>query len=510
MVISAAATGPRATSQPEPEGQVPASEVSGLVDWGGMRWFAWPPQMLPENDVFARMMPEGGLDTPPMREAAWETALSTGALEAAERSLSAPRQVCGGPESSRCTMSDPVWWNRRSFLKTGVAAGAATLACAPQQPRLVAEARPRLRTRLCDLLGIEYPVLQSGMAPIGGPELAAAVSAAGGLGILGLAHVEPEEVRRRIREVRRRTDRPFGANLLLHEQLWPPVDAGGFPDAMMQSIHAVLNRFRARLRLPARSDRAPTRPNHVPGAIEVMLEERVPVFSVGLGNPPREVVERFHAQGAKVVAMVATVEDARAVAANGVDAIIAQGSDAGGHRSSWRKPPSAQHAAVGTMSLVPDVVQAVDVPVVAAGGITGGRGIIAALALGADGVMVGTRFIATPEARAGDFYKQALLAGQGDETVITDAWTGLYARVLRNAYTEAYGASGAPTLPGYVQLGMNGDIIADALRRGDRDFYPLWAGQGVGLVRDVAPAGDVLHALVREAEDALRELTARV
>lgn len=408
-------------------------------------------------------------------------------------------------------MSDDPSCNRRSFLKTGVAAGAAaTLACAPQQAMLAARSRPHLRTRLCDLLGIEYPVLQSGMAPIGGPELAAAVSAAGGLGILGLAHVEPAEVRRRIQEVRRRTDRPFGANLLLHEQVWPPIDAAGFPDSVMQSIHAVLNGFRARLGLPARSDRAPTRPNHVPGAIEVILEERVPVFSVGLGNPPRDIVERFHEQGAKVIAMVTTVDDARAVAANGVDAIVAQGGDAGGHRSNWRKPPSAQHAAVGTMSLVPDVVQAVDIPVIAAGGIVGGRGIVASLALGADGAMVGTRFIATPEARAGDFYKQALIAAQSDSTVVTDAWTGLYARVLRNTYTEQYDASGAPTLPGYVQLGMNGDIIAAAYQRGDRDFYPLWAGQGVGLVRDLAPAADVLHALVREAEQALEELNARV
>ncbi|HUG40517.1 MAG TPA: nitronate monooxygenase family protein [Longimicrobiales bacterium] len=406
-------------------------------------------------------------------------------------------------------MREPAGWNRREFLKVGAVAGAAaTVGCAPHA--LPAAPRPRLRTRLCDLLGIEYPVLQSGMAPVGGPELAAAVSAAGGLGILGVAHVAPEEVRNRIREVRRRTDRPFGANLLLHEQVWPPVDAATFADGTVAAIHAVLNRFRARLGLAPRHDRPPTRPNHVPGAIEVIIEERVPVFSVGLGNPSRELVERFHAQGATVVAMVATVEDARAVAANGVDAIVAQGSDAGGHRSTWTKPPSAQHAAIGTMSLVPEVVAAVDVPVLAAGGVTNGRGIVAALALGADGVLVGTRFIATSEARARDFYKQALVDGRGDTTVVTDAYSGLYARLLRNTYTEEYDASGAPTLPGYAQLGMNGDVLTEALNRADPGYYPLWAGQGVGMVGDVRPAGDVLRDLVREAESALRELQARV
>lgn len=399
-------------------------------------------------------------------------------------------------------------WNRRAFLKVGAATGAAvTLGCGMQ--RTAVTARPRLRTPLCDLLGIQYPVLQSGMAPIGGPELAAAVSAAGGLGIIGAAHLNADEVRRRIREVRRRTDRPFGVNLLLHEQMWPPAPATSFPAHFAQAVHAVLNRFRARLGLPVRQDAPPTRPDHVPAAIEVILEERVPVFSIGLGNPPRELVDRFHEQGARVMAMVATVEDARAVAANGVDVIIAQGSEAGGHRSSWRKPPSAQHAAIGTMSLVPAVVQAVDMPVVAAGGITEGRGIIAALALGAQGVLVGTRFIASAESLARDFYKQALVEAGSNDTVITDAYSGLYARLLRNTYIEEYDASGAPTYSGYVQLGANNDIIAEALRRSDRSLYPLWAGQGVGMVKDVLPAAVVLENMVREAEAELHRLAAQ-
>jgi nitronate monooxygenase len=128
----------------------------------------------------------------------------------------------------------------------------------------------------------------------------------------------------------------------------------------------------------------------VPGAIEVIVEERVPVFSVGLGNPAREIVDSVHAYGGRVVAMVTTPDAARAVAANGVDVVIAQGSEAGGHRSDWRKPQTVQHNAIGTMSLVPDVVRAVAVPVLAAGGITNGAGVIAALALGAQGVLAST------------------------------------------------------------------------------------------------------------------------
>ncbi len=406
-------------------------------------------------------------------------------------------------------MNVPHDWNRRQFLKAGAATTAVvTLGCGTHTT--TAATAPRLRTPLCDLLGIEYPVLQSGMAPIGGPELAAAVSAAGGLGILGAAHLTADEVRRRIQEVRRRTDRPFGVNLLLHEEMWPPVESSTFSDQVVQSVHTVLNRFRTSLGLPLRHDRPATRPDRVPAAIEVLLEERVPVFSIGLGNPPRGLVDRFHAQGAKVVAMIATVEDARAVAANGVDVIVAQGGDAGGHRSNWRKPPSAQHAAIGTMSLVPEVVQAVNVPVVAAGGISTGRGLVAALALGAQGAMIGTRFVATPESLARDFYKSALVEGGSDQTVITDAYTGLYARLLRNTYIEEYDASGAPTFTGYLQLNANNDILAKATSTADRDYYPLWAGQGVGMVNEVRPAADVLHTLVREAEAALRELNGRV
>jgi nitronate monooxygenase len=369
---------------------------------------------------------------------------------------------------------------------------------------------PGLRTPLCDLLGIEYPILQAGMAPIAGPELAAAVSAAGGLGIIAAAHQTPEEVRVRIRRLRELTDRPFGVNLLLHSEVWPPVDTATFPDSVVRAMHTVLNRFRERLGIPASVARPETRPNHVPGTIEVMLEEKVPVFSVGLGNPPKAIVDRFHAQGAKVIAMVSTAEDARAVELNGVDAVIAQGYEAGGHRSTWVKRPSPQHAAIGTLALIPEVAAAVRIPVVAAGGIGTGRGIIAALALGASGVLVGTRFVASRESRALDFYKEALRTHNGDSTTITDAYSGLYARVIRNVFTTEYAASDAPVLTGYVQTSATRDIVAAAAAKKDADYYPMWAGQGLGMIRDIPPAAEIMSALVRESEEALTSLRTRL
>jgi nitronate monooxygenase len=393
-------------------------------------------------------------------------------------------------------------WTRRDFVRAGIVSSAATVACAPLTASSPAGA-PTLRTALCDAFGIRYPIFQAGMAPVAGPELAAAVCNAGGLGILAAAHMPPEEVRARIRRLRELTDKPFGVNLLLHTEVWPPIDTTRFPDDVVERVQTALNRFRDRLGIPRSSARPATRPNHVPAVIDLMHEERVPVFSVGLGNPPKSVVDRFHARGARVVAMVATVADARAVAANGVDAVIAQGSEAGGHRSTWVKPPSPQHAAIGTMVLVPQVVDAVSVPVLAAGGITDGRHVAAALMLGASGVLVGTRFIATREARAADFYKEALTRHDSDSTVVTDAYSGLYARLLRNRFIDEYTESGAPVLNGYVQGSAAVDIVRAAAARGDVGHYPMWAGQGVGMIRDIDSASNVMAALVREAGDVL-------
>ncbi len=391
--------------------------------------------------------------------------------------------------------------NRRDFLRAGVASTAAALGCATT-PGTSETVGTRLRTELCDLLGIEYPILQAGMAPVAGPELVAAVSAAGGLGILAAAHMAPDEVRTRIHRVRELTDRPFGVNLLLHTEVWPPVDAATFPDVVVRAVQTVLNRFRARFNIAPTFARPATRPNYVPAVIEVLLEEKVPVFSIGLGNPPREVVERFHVAGSKVIAMVSTVEDARAVARSGVDAVIAQGYEAGGHRSTWVKRPTAQHAAIGTMSLVPQVAEAVRIPVIAAGGITTGRGVLASIALGASGVLIGTRFVATRESRAPDFYKEGLRTNGSDSTVITDAYSGLYARLIRNTFITQYEESKAPVLTGYVQGSVARDIVAAAAERRDAEYYPMWAGQGVGMIRDIPAAADVMKALVLEYQQA--------
>lgn len=367
-----------------------------------------------------------------------------------------------------------------------------------------------LRTALCDLLGIRYPILQSGMGGVAGPDLAAEVSRAGGLGIVGALNVPLDEVRSRIRRVRAATDRPFGVNLWLHSELRPPIDPARLPDGAVERVQGVLNRFRERLDLPTTVARPAATPDLVEAAFQVILDEGVPVFSAGIGLPSPEMVARCHQRGVKVVSMVTSVDDARAVAAIGVDAVIAQGAEAGGHRSVGTKPATPEAASIGTMTLVPQVVDAVRIPVIAAGGVADGRGLAAALALGAAGVLLGTRFVATRESMAAEVWKKRLLELEAGATTVTDAFTGQWARTLRNTFQTEYRAAGAPVLPSLLQAGAAQDIYAAAVARDDGEYFPMYAGDCVGLIHDLPGAGEVVEAIVREATAVLEALPRRV
>jgi nitronate monooxygenase len=247
-------------------------------------------------------------------------------------------------------------------------------------------------------------------------------------------------------------------------------------------------------------------PDLVKAALEVILEENVPVWSIGLGNPSPEQVMLCHNKGIKVIAMIATVENAKEVSRSGVDVIIAQGSEAGGHRSTWLKRGSKEDACIGTMALVPQVVDAVKQPVVAAGSITDGRALAAALALGASGVLVGTRFLATKESGAPEFHKQAVLKTSSDSTTVTDKLSGSYARVIRNTITTEYEKVNGPVLPPWVHYLTAGDIYKAAREKNSADFYTLWAGQGVGHIKNIPGADEVVLSLIHEAKEVIKRL----
>ncbi|AIE86425.1 2-nitropropane dioxygenase NPD [Fimbriimonas ginsengisoli Gsoil 348] len=345
------------------------------------------------------------------------------------------------------------------------------------------------------------------MGGIAGSALAAAVSNAGALGIFAAHGTNPDGVRELLAQMRVATDRPFGANLLLAHDLVRPADS--VLDQTSDLVNEALNPLRREVGLePAHG--APASPaRDVEEKLELLLEARIPILSIGLGNPGHELVERCRRQGTRVIAMVTTVEDAKAVESAGVDAIVAQGAEAGGHRSHFAKPAQSGAGLVGTIALVPEIVDSVRVPVIAAGGIVDGRGLVAALALGAQAVMLGTRFVATTESLGVQAYKQALVEGASHETVVTDAASGRYARVLRNRFTDHYAATGAPTLP----FGWQGSAVAPLFDQAraleDPDHMALWAGQSTGAIHDIPSVAEVVRRIMEEAERVVGSLVSR-
>jgi enoyl-[acyl-carrier protein] reductase II len=319
-----------------------------------------------------------------------------------------------------------------------------------------------MRTRLTELLGIEHPVMLAGMGGVSYSALAAAVSAAGGFGCLGASTMGNQKMAEEMAAVRAATDKPFGVDLLT-----------AMPGGMTEQV-------------------------------KLVIEGGASAFVAGLGVPT-EVVDLCHQHGLIVVSMCGKVEHAVRAVEAGCDLVVAQGTEAGGHTGQ-----------VASLPLVPQIVDAVGarVPVVAAGGIFDGRGLAAALSLGADGIWVGTRFIATPEARSVLGYKEKLLESHEDQTTVSRAYSGKTMRVVRNSYTDYYDAH-----PGELKkfpeqmsvsfgagaLHLGGDSLSEGIDV-DKECYP--AGQGVGGISELVPAADLVVRFVAEAEAALDRLAA--
>jgi nitronate monooxygenase len=359
--------------------------------------------------------------------------------------------------------------------------------------------RRSLSTPLCDLLGVRYPVIQAPMA--GGwttPELVAAVSSAGGFGSLAGAGVPPERLREDIRAVKERTDRPFAVNFLL-----APPGPGSHDVAAVQRF---LDGFRERFDLAPGDTELEPPSFSLQEQLEVVFEEGVPVLSVALGDPG-DLVERAHGEGMLVASMVATVEDAVRDAEGGVDVVVAQGAEAGGHRSTVELGPDGEPPLVGTLALVPQVVDAVGVPVVAAGGISDGRGLVAALALGAAGVQMGTRFLLARESGAHPAYRRRLTSATETDTVVTRVFTGRPARGLRNHFVEEYLTASSEPLAWPLQRAAAGDIYRASQAADDGDYSPLLAGQGLRMLEeDGQEAAGIVEEVVAGAGAVLSRL----
>lgn len=313
-----------------------------------------------------------------------------------------------------------------------------------------------IRTPVCDLLGIEHPILLAGMGGVSFAELCAAVSNAGGFGTLGMAGRSTSEIKEQLKKTRALTDKPFGVDLL-----------AAVPESLERTA-------------------------------DIVIEGGASAFISGLGVPPPHLVKKFHDAGLKVMNVSGTVRHARSAEAGGLDAVVAQGTEAGGHTGR-----------VAGIALIPQVVDAVKIPVIAAGSIVDGRGLAAALTLGAQGVWMGTRFIASTEAHAGGMYKQVIVDADDEDTIITRSYSGKPMRVHKNEWVKdwesrpqdikAFPAQAMLSSQAGVMGGIGGQIEGLDIKRS-----AFAMGQGSGAIHDVKPAREIIREIVAEAEEIIQ------
>ncbi len=365
-------------------------------------------------------------------------------------------------------------------------------------------------TKVCDLFGIEHPILLAGMGTASTPELAAAVSNAGGLGILGCAGAGPRQLREWIQRTRSLTDKPFGVDTLLPASVRRGTNLkapsnGPLPQDLVPELQEFAGEFLAREGIaPADPKDVWPEPDGPPmmskeffeAQMDVIIEEKVAVYASGLGSPG-PWMERLKANGTKVLCVVGTVRHALQVVPVGIDAVVAQGHDGGGHNSP-----------IGTLALIPQVVDAVGdkVPVIGAGGISDGRGIAAAMMLGASGVWVGSAFLASVEAGIFDGQKQAIVESNEEGTIVSRSVTGKPARMIKSKWTKLWEESDNEplTMPFQGQISRPALTAANLAGR-SQDVNPGFAGQGIGMIKSVRPAAEIMADLIAGTDRVLAE-----
>jgi len=347
------------------------------------------------------------------------------------------------------------------------------------------------KTRISSSLGIEYPIIQGPLGGLSTQQLTATVSNFGGLGSFGAHSLSPSAIQDVIAEIRALTPKPFAINL------WVSMEDEGArtsdSEAFARSLAPLAGHIKALGgTLP---DYKPYVPIKFEDQVRVVLDAKVPAFSFIYGIPPKEILDECRAQGILTIGAATTPDEAIVLEQAGIDVIAASGFEAGGHRGSFLRP--AEESLTGTFSLVPQVADAVSVPVVAAGGITDARGIVAAFALGAEGVQIGTAFLACEESGASALHRNAILSGNARRTGLTRGFTGRLARGIHNQLLEELNRPGVEILPYPLQRALVRNLSILAVKAAKPELLQLWAGQSANMSR-YSDVKTLLQALVSE------------
>jgi nitronate monooxygenase len=348
--------------------------------------------------------------------------------------------------------------------------------------------------RLTSRLGLQYPIIQGPLGGLSSQRLTAAVSNYGGLGSFGAHLLNPEAIRKVIREIKGLTSNPFAMNL------WVSMEDKEAFTSTEEAFHRSLSPLIKHIESVggAKPSYSTYEPASFEDQVQILLEEGVPAFSFIYGIPSKQILDEFRRRGIMLIGTATSVDEAIALEQAGVDVIAASGFEAGGHRGSFLQP--SEDSLTGTMALVPQVVDAVRVPVVAAGGIGDARGIVAAFALGAEGVQMGTAFLACEESGANTHHRKALLGGQAKQTALTRGFTGRLARAIKNRILDELNQKDTEILPYPLQRALVRHLSIAAEKAGRPDLFPLWAGQSASLSR-CADVHALLDTLVNEVSE---------
>ncbi|MCM3342180.1 nitronate monooxygenase [Paenibacillus sp. MER TA 81-3] len=358
---------------------------------------------------------------------------------------------------------------------------------------------------LTERLQIRFPVIQAGMA--GGattPDLVAAVSNAGGLGTLGAGYMSPQHMKEAIRKIKLLTDKPFAVNLFVPEA---QVDV----PCVQEPIQTQLASIRKRLHMAGGQEAGASEAvfdydayqRSFEEQLSVVIQEKVPVFSFTFGVPSPEIMHQLKSNGIVVIGTATHVKEAQILVAAGVDLVVAQGSEAGGHRGTFHG--ACEDSLVGTIALVPLIADHVSVPVIAAGGIMDGRGMAAAMALGAQGVQLGTAFLACEESGAHEAYKAAVLSSNERSTIVTRTFSGKLARGIVNDFIRQLQPYAEHVPPYPIMNQLTRDIRQEAARQSNPEYLSLWAGQAARLGRRTT-AHDVVEKLIHRWQEVVHQM----